>query len=89
MLAAEDSNSRTDDSGVVPSDAYETFTFSPTPYVVPDAYSVYVDAVTSVDTRDICFFVTVDDEEKRGRKTEIESAKEISRGFILENFLGS
>ena len=42
-----------------------------------------------IDTRDICFFVTVDDEEKRGRKTEIESAKEISRGFILENFLGS
>ncbi len=42
-----------------------------------------------VDTKDICFFVTVDGEEKRGRKTEIESAKEISRGFILENFLGS
>lgn len=32
-------------------------------------------------------FVTVHDKDREEKKTEIESAKKINKGFMLENFL--
>ena len=40
-----------------------------------------------VNTKDVCFFVTVHDKDREEKKTEIESAKKINKGFMLENFL--